>query len=143
MLTVLVFILVMTLVASGLVVSYDTQRRREKEEELLFVGSQYRKAIASYYNTIPPGGARSLPQSLDALLSDDRFPTPVHHLRRMYPDPMTGQSNWETVSGGGGISGVRSRSSSLPLKQSGFAPGFEALEGKQRYSEWVFAIDVR
>lgn len=140
LLTVLVFILATTLVASSLVLSYDTHRRREKEAELLFVGAQYRTAIASYYNTIPPGGARSLPPSLDALLNDTRFPTPVHHLRRLYPDPMTGQADWQTVNSAEGIIGIRSRATARPLKQGGFAPGLEALEGKERYSDWIFGI---
>jgi len=143
LLTVLVFILVSTLAASAMVVRYDTERRREKELELLFVGAQYRKAIASYYNTIPPRGARSLPPSLDALLVDERFPTPVHHLRRLYKDPMTGQQDWEVVSRSGGIAGVRSRSNLEPLKQHGFGPSYEDLEGKQRYSDWVFAIPLK
>jgi len=140
LLTVLVFILVSTLAASAMVVRYDTERRRDKELELLFVGSQYRKAIASYYNTIPPRGGRSLPPSLDALLSDQRFPTPVHHLRRLYKDPMTGQQDWETVSVSGGIVGVRSRSEQTPLKQSGFHKPFESFEGKDRYADWLFSV---
>jgi len=140
LLTVLVFILVSTLAASAMVVRYDTERRREKEAELLFAGSQIRKAIASYYNTIPPGGARSLPPSLEVLVNDQRFPTPAHHLRRLYKDPMTGQADWELIPGPGGIAGVRSRAEGEPLKQHGFAKPFEAFEGKSRYADWTFAV---
>ncbi len=142
LLTILVFILVTTLAASGLVVMYDTQRKREREAELLFVGSQYRRAIASYYNTIPPGGARALPTSLEALLEDSRFPTPVHHLRRLYPDPVTGKNDWNLIRSGGGIVGVSSQSALPPLKQSNFEPGLETLEGKAAYSEWKFVVPV-
>jgi type II secretory pathway pseudopilin PulG len=140
LLTVLVFILVSTLAASAMVVRYDTERRREKEAELLFAGAQIRKAIASYYSSIPPGGARSLPASLDVLVNDQRFPTSMQHLRRIYKDPFTGQANWEPIPGAGGIIGVRSRSEMEPLKQSGFPKPFEIFEGKKRYSEWEFVI---
>lgn len=140
LLTVLVFILVTTLAASAMVVRYDTERRREREEELLFAGAQLKKAIASYYHTVPPGGARSLPPSLEALLSDNRFPTPVQHLRRIYKDPMTGQADWEPVLGPGGIMGVKSRSGAEPLKQQGFPRSLEAFAGSRSYSEWTFLV---
>lgn len=140
LLTVLVFILVTTLAASAMVVRFDTERRREKEVELLFAGAQIRKAIASYSSSIPPGGSRSLPPSLEVLLSDQRFPTPVHHLRRIYPDPMTGQPDWVVIDGPGGIRGVRSRSDAEPLKRTGFPKPFEVFEGSTRYSEWHFVV---
>ncbi|MEO5672336.1 MAG: type II secretion system protein [Ramlibacter sp.] len=140
LLAVLVFILVSTLAASSLVVNYTTQSQREKEEQLLFAGDQIRKAITSYYNTIPPGGARSLPQSLEALLDDHRFPKPIHHLRRMYSDPMTGQPDWEPIRNGGGITGVKSQSRQKPIKKSGFPKGYETLEDREYYSDWEFAM---
>ncbi len=115
LLAVLVFILVMTMAGSSLVVVHTTQMQREKEAQLLFAGGQFRRAIASYYNTVAPGGTRALPPSLEALLHDDRFPTPMQHLRRIYDDPMTGQADWVLIrasgasGGSGGIVGVRSR----------------------------------
>ena len=136
----LVFILVTTLAASSLVVSYTTQSRRDKEEQLLFAGAQLRRAIASYYNTVPPGGARSLPPSLEALLDDQRFPTAIQHLRRIYLDPMTGQADWDLIRESGGIVGVASRSAQSPIKKQGFPKGFEYFENKERYSDWVFSI---
>jgi len=140
LLAILIFILTTTLAASALVVSYKTQTQREKEEQLLFIGAQFRKAIASYYNTVPPGGARALPQSLEALLNDHRFPTPIQHLRQIYVDPMTGQPNWDLIHDNAGIVGVRSRSTQKTIKKKGFAKGFEYLEDKELYSDWVFSI---
>jgi type II secretory pathway pseudopilin PulG len=140
LLSVLAFILVTTLAASSLVVSYTTQVQREKEEQLLFVGDQYRKAIGSYFNTVPPGGARSLPQSLEALLNDQRFPKPIQHLRRMYPDPITGRPDWQLVRENGGIVGIKSQSGKATVKKQGFAKGYEYLEGRELYSDWVFSI---
>ncbi len=140
LLAVLVFVLVTTLAASSLVVSYQQAARREKEEQLLFAGDQFRKAILSYYNTIPPGGARSLPPSLDALLDDQRFATPRHHLRRIYIDPITGTAEWEGVTSGNGIVGVHSRSPLEPLKKAGFPVAYVRFENAQAYSDWVFGI---
>jgi len=139
LLAVLVFILVTTLAASTLVHSYQQTLRREKEEQLLFAGDQIRKAILSYYNAIPPGGARSLPASLDVLLDDQRFATPLHHLRRLYQDPLTGAADWELVKSGSGIVGVRSVSSQEPLKKTGFSAAYAQFENARAYSEWVFA----
>jgi type II secretory pathway pseudopilin PulG len=140
LLTALVFILVTTLAASTLVVSYTTQLQREKEEQLLFVGTQFRRAIASYYNTIPPSGARALPPSLEALINDQRFPTPIHHLRRIYVDPMTAQADWTLIRDSGGIVGVASRSERSPVKRKGFAKGNESFEDTEKYSDWLFAV---
>lgn len=138
LLIVMLFVLVSALSASTLVQMYQTQTRREKEEQLLFVGDQYRRAIASYYGHIPPGGARSMPPSIDDLLNDQRFPTPIQHLRRAYPDPMTGKVDWTFVRDRGGIAGVRSSSTREPLKQAGFSERYRWFEGKTSYAEWVF-----
>lgn len=140
LLAALLFLLILTLGAGTLVESMKTQAQREREEQLLFVGDQYRRAIASYRAIIGPGGARSLPASLDDLLADHRFPTPIHHLRRLYPDPMTGKPDWELVRLGNGIAGVRSRSHAEPIKQAGFEPSYSHFEGKPRYADWVFAV---
>jgi type II secretory pathway pseudopilin PulG len=140
LLAMLLFILVSSLAASSLFVSQGTQARREKEEQLLFVGDQFRKALVSYYNTVPPGGGRSLPRSLDDLLADHRFPTPVQHLRRLYLDPMTGKADWRLVVENGQVLGVASASTLAPIKTSGFARPYEGFGGARTYSDWVFRV---
>lgn len=140
LLIVLLFVLLTTLGASSMVEMHQTQTRREKEEQLLFVGDQYRRAIASYYGVTPPGGARSLPKSVDDLLNDQRFPTPMQHLRQAYPDPMTGRVDWAFVRTVGGISAVHSQSNQEPIKKSGFPERYRLFEAKGRYAEWVFAV---
>ncbi|MFN7883072.1 MAG: type II secretion system protein [bacterium] len=142
LLVVLLFVLVSTLGASSLVEMHQTQTRREKEEQLLFVGDQYRRAIASYYGMVPPGGGRSLPRSIEDLLNDQRFTPPVQHLRRAYPDPMTGKLNWEFIDGVGGFAGVRSRSAMEPIKKSGFPMDYQQFESSDSYARWEFAIKV-
>jgi type II secretory pathway pseudopilin PulG len=140
LLAVLLFVLVSTLGAGSLFQMHQTQSQRDREEQLLFAGDQYRRAIISYYNTIPPGGTRSLPQSLDDLLNDHRFPTPLQHLRREYPDPMTGKPDWELILVKGRIGGVRSSSNQPTLKKAGFGKDYKQFEGSSQYADWVFAI---
>lgn len=140
LLAVLLFVLVSTLGAGSLFQMHQTQSKRDREEQLLFVGDQYRRALVSYYNTIPPGGTHSLPQSLDDLLNDQRFPTPLQHLRRKYPDPTTGKVDWELVRVNGRIAGVKSSSNQPTLKKAGFGKDYKQFEGSSHYTDWVFAI---
>lgn len=136
----ILFIAATALASSAVLVSHATQARRDKEEQLLFVGDQFRKAIASYQNTVPPNGVRSLPPNLEALILDRRFAVPVRHLRRVYLDPVTGKADWTLVTSGGGVVGVRSSSQHSPLKQAGFPSAYRHFERAQSYSEWVFSI---
>lgn len=140
LLAVLGFVLVSTLAATVMVEWAQTRAQREREEQLLFVGDQYRRAIASYAAVAGPGGAQSLPQSVDDLLEDRRLPMGMQHLRRPYPDPFTGSADWELIRDGRGILGVRSRSQKEPLKKSGFPDRYKHFEGRTSYSDWAFAI---
>ncbi len=115
-------------------------RQRAQEQELLFVGDQYRQAIQRYYFGAPPGTPRVLPSSLEDLLEDDRYPVPVRHLRRRYPDPVTASPEWGELRLGTRLSGVYSLSEKTPVKQEGFAPGYQPFSGKTAYSDWVFAV---
>jgi type II secretory pathway pseudopilin PulG len=117
---------------------WATTRQREREQQLLFVGDQYRRAIRSYYMSAPAGRPRVLPASLEDLLADDRFPTPVRHLRRLYPDPITGSNEWHLIYHRGRILGVASASTAVPLKRTGFSPLYWHFEGKTSYREWEF-----
>jgi type II secretory pathway pseudopilin PulG len=112
--------------------------QREKEAELLFVGEQYRRAIESYQRR-GPGAEKPYPPSLEELLQDRRFPMPVRHLRRLYPDPMTGRPEWGLVRDAqGGITGVYSLAEGTPMKTAGFTPLQEGFEGASSYRDWVF-----
>jgi len=124
----------------ALVDNWTLERQREREQELLFVGDQYRQSIRHYYFGAPAGQPRQLPANLSDLLEDDRFPMPVHHLRRLYPDPMTGGSEWGEVRIGDRLAGVYSKSEAQPIKQAGFAPAYESFKDKQSYQEWAFVF---
>jgi type II secretory pathway pseudopilin PulG len=135
---VLVIIAVMGagLAAFGQLYSHASQR--EKERELLFIGNQFRDAIASYYNKSP--GAKVYPKKLEDLLEDRRFPMPQRHLRRVYNDPMTGKADWGMVEApGGGFMGVHSLSEETPVKSGNFSAKNQAFEGAEHYTKWMFA----
>jgi type II secretory pathway pseudopilin PulG len=112
--------------------------QRDKEADLLFVGQQYRQAIAAYYER-SPGGAKRFPQKLDDLLQDKRYPNVQRYLRRPYPDPITGKTDWGLVEApGGGIMGVYSLSDAPPVKNGGFFKRDESFNDALRYADWKF-----
>lgn len=139
----LAFLLALALLGIGTLAAADVwglTLQRQREQQLLFVGHQYRAAIRDYYYGGPAGAGRSLPPSLEALLDDDRFPVPVHHLRRLYADPMTGSNDWGLLMAGDRVMGVYSKSEAPPVKQKGFALVDTSFEDKTSYHDWVFAF---
>jgi type II secretory pathway pseudopilin PulG len=117
---------------------WTVSARRDREALLLWTGSQYQRAIASYYLK-GPGGLHQYPQSLEALLEDSRGPVLLRHLRRRYPDPMAGGADWSLNRlADGSIIGVSSTSDARPIKQAGFRPEHSAFEGAACYCGWAF-----
>lgn len=102
-----------------------TRQQRAREAELRFRGEAIAAALGRYAERTPVGHL-PLPQRLDELLADRRFPKAQRHLRQLYADPFTGKADWELVLGqaavatageggasaptAGGIVGVRSAS---------------------------------
>jgi type II secretory pathway pseudopilin PulG len=129
---------VVAMMAGGLALAgevWHTSAMREKEADLLHIGDEYRKAIERYYVS----GPKQYPKSLADLVKDPRKPGTVRHLRRLYPDPITGKEEWGLVkSDDGGIAGVYSTSEAAPLKTGGFAVRDASFEGKTKYSDWQF-----
>src|ERR1700732_222237 len=66
---------------------WRTTVQREREAQLLWAGHAYRMAISSYFAL-----GHQYPATLQDLLTDERFPVPKHHLRRLSPDPLDGES---------------------------------------------------
>jgi type II secretory pathway pseudopilin PulG len=119
---------------------WQTSAQREKEAELLFVGDQFRGAIERFQNS-PVNGAARLPKSFEELLSDNRFPRPVRHLRRVYRDPLTGSDEWGLIRGpDGGISGVYSLASGTPRKTANFPPRYAYFSEAESYEGWRFEL---
>lgn len=157
---------------------WHIQVQREREEQLLWVGHQYRNALEQYWlagasnvgpaagangtagggaagaggsagspgggflpGQIIQGGSNRLPTSLDNLLADPRTPTVRRFLRQRYRDPITGKDDWVLIRApGGGILGLRSASSALPIKQSGFDPEDNQFFNRKHYSDWTFVF---
>lgn len=130
----LVIVAVLALVSTASLSMGQIVEQRSEEEELLFIGNQFRAAIQSYFNM----GGR-YPGSLTELVEDVRFPVRVRHLRRIYPDPMTRRPDWQLLyAPTGGIMGVASRSERHPIKRRNFADVDKGLEDKASYSAWLF-----
>jgi type II secretory pathway pseudopilin PulG len=120
--------------AAGEVVS--TAVRHERETELLWVGHEYRMAIARYFNR-----NRAYPQALEDLLGTTGDPTvQVRYLRRLYRDPMTNAVDWTLIPApaGGGIIGVASSSKRAPLKTAGFDDADLDFADASSYGDWQF-----
>lgn len=133
---VLVALIGIALAAVGQI--WHTLQQREKEQELLFIGHEFRVALARYAQNSPGQAGRS-PLHLEDLLKDPRTPGIQRYLRKIYPDPMTGSAKWGLVTGPNGeIYGVYSLSDEEPLKKSNFGYVDREFEGKTKYSEWVF-----
>jgi hypothetical protein len=139
--------LFLTALAGAYAVSFATiwhhHSTREKEAELLFVGGQFREAIRRY-RLSTPGPTPEYPRSLDQLLLDPRYPQARRYLRKLYPDPMTGRTDWGLVLGPSGeLLGVHSRSEDKPIKVAGFSAEDAAFSDKTRYNEWLFVYTGR
>jgi type II secretory pathway pseudopilin PulG len=118
---------------------WKTSLQREKETELLFIGHQFRQALRSYQLSSPEASPR-YPASLEDLLEDRRFPAPRRHLRKLYRDPITGQSQWGLLKSGDRILGIYSLSTERPLKTS-FQGKDSRFAGATSYAQWIFSLD--
>ncbi|MDQ3185127.1 MAG: type II secretion system protein [Pseudomonadota bacterium] len=117
---------------------WQTEVRREKEMELMFAGEQFRQAIGSYYEN-SPGLPKRYPDSLEKLLSDDRFPTVRRHLRKIFFDPMRNMAEWGLIRKPGvGIIGVYSLSNRKPFKRANFHERYATFADAMSYQDWAF-----
>jgi type II secretory pathway pseudopilin PulG len=126
------------LAATGTI--WASAAQRDRERQLLWVGSQYAQALRSYYRASP--GLAQYPQDLADLLQDNRFPQAKRHIRRLYPDPISNSDEWGLLrSIDGRITGVYSRSDATPFKRSGFSAEWSGFEGMEHYSDWQFVAE--
>ncbi len=139
-------------VMAGIGEVWQTKAQREREQELLFVGEQFRKAIMSYYNNAT-GDLKQYPESLEDLLLDDRSSTSKRHLRKIFRDPMTNSYEWglvmepalEQTTGpgfinGSGIIGVYSHSTKIPIRVKNFPDGYADFSKAESYQDWKFVF---
>lgn len=83
-----------------------TTAKRQKLQELDWIGEQFVEAIGSYYES-SPGSRKVYPNALTDLLEDRRFLSMRRHLRTVYRNPFTLKSEWHAIpSPQGGIVGI-------------------------------------
>ena len=117
-----------------------TEAQRQREVQLLFVGHQFRSAIARYF---AQNGGR-FPQTLEELVEDEHAVRPAHYLRRLYLDPMTGTIEWGVLRlPNGGIYGIYSASTTVPWKQKGFEHVDFGFDEAPCYRAWRFTYVPR
>lgn len=152
LMVVLLMMVVMGLAAGMAGNTWKNVMEREREEELLFRGNQYRRAIESYSKMLQSGTPATYPKSIEVLLKDPRALQIRRHLREQYKDPVTGE-DFELIQQGGrvtglpgavqslaGIRGVGSKSSREPFKKTGFREPYEDFNGAAAYSDWKFVF---
>lgn len=134
----LILIAIMGVTLAGVGTVWRTTQQRFRENQLLFVGNQFSKAITAYYLN-SPGGIRQFPKKLEELLQDKRYPNTERYLRKLFADPITGSNEWGLIKAAdGSIVGVYSLSELTPIKTDNFARGNEGFANKKHYSEWQF-----
>ena len=144
----LVALSVMSILLSVAMPTWSQMIRREKEEELIFRGNQYARAL-SRYQRVRPGAA---PTSLDELIKE-------RLLRKKFRDPMAIDKEGEfqllylnQQQGTGSRGNAAANLSLLSTKPSGGIRGvasknkgqsIRVLNGKTHYNEWEFvAMEV-
>jgi type II secretory pathway pseudopilin PulG len=119
---------------------WRTQAQREREQELLFIGREFRAAIAAYY----AAGMHQYPQDISDLLEDKRWPEPRHFLRKLYVDPMTGAQDWTILHTDMlGIVGIASSSIAEPIKKKEFGKDEDGFADATCYCDWKFTFVAR
>jgi type II secretory pathway pseudopilin PulG len=133
----LILLAILAIALTGTAELVSTTQKRERELELLFVGTQYARAITAYHSSSP--GLAAYPTDLEDLLEDNRFPDTRRHLRKLYRDPLTNKPQWGLVRGpNNGIVGVYSLAEGKPLKQENFPKDYPEFAGAESYAKWQF-----
>jgi type II secretory pathway pseudopilin PulG len=111
---VMVFTSVVLVTLSGAVINWQKAMQREREEELIYRGKQFMRAVELWQRKFPG----TYPTTIDALLStnNSRF------LRKKWKDPITNSDEWRLLkmNPDGSISGLTVIPGSSPLGPSSF-----------------------
>jgi len=134
----LLFVAIMGVALGAVGDVWKTVRQQEKEQELLYIGHQFRLALTRYASQAT-GPVKRYPAKLEDLLRDPRNPGVKRYLRKIYNDPITGGTDWGLVkSVNGEILGIYSLSEEKPLKQANFSKADISFENAAKYRDWVF-----
>jgi type II secretory pathway pseudopilin PulG len=107
-----VFTSVLLVTLSAAVINWQKAMQREQEEELIFRGKQFMRAIDLWQRKFPG----TYPTTIDALLSTNN----TRFLRKKWKDPMTNAFNWRFLKMGpdGSIQGLSQAGASSYDSQS-------------------------
>lgn len=89
-------LLAIAITSAVLAAAIELESRRamgQRKAEYEWVIEQYRAAVASYRQAHPSSGVATL-HSLEQLIQDDRTWPIRRHLRTIYPNPLTGRTDW-------------------------------------------------
>ena len=140
---VLFLVAIMGAVLGATAVVWKTMNQRDKEQELLFIGQEYRRAIGLYYERTP-GAAKLFPKKLEDLLEDKRQTTLTRYLRKRYNDPFNADKEWGIVQDPGGtIMGVYSLSDKTPIKTGNFDADEKIFSSAASFQAWKFVYQPK
>ncbi len=118
--------------ASRLEVAESYRLKRDKEEELLFRGREYARAIAAFSRK-----NKRYPREL-AELMDDRSPQKRQFIRQLYKDPMSGGNFTPILNLEGSVIGVASASNDVPFRKVPFEGAPKDFDKAKTYADWRF-----
>jgi type II secretory pathway pseudopilin PulG len=135
----LVALSVLCIMVSVAIPVWSTVARREREEELIFRGRQYARAIELFQRRY----AGTFPPHIDALL-EGRF------LRKRYLDPITG-GDFQLLYAGIPAAASDKGSGAIPLATNGrrgivgvvsrsHETSLRLYQGRSNYAEWLFVV---
>lgn len=133
---------IMGAVLGATAVVWRTMNQRDKEQELLFVGHAYRKAIEQYYES-SPGASKQYPKKLEDLIEDKRQTRLTRHIRKLYADPLSASKQWGLVKEKETIIGVYSLSDKQPIKTGNFEEADMEFTGAASYQAWKFVYQAK
>jgi len=110
----MVFTSVLLVTLSGAVINWQKAMQREREEELIYRGKQFMRAVELWQRKFPG----TYPTTIDALLSTNN----TRFLRKKWKDPITNSDEWRLLkmNPDGSISGLTVIPGSSPLGPSNF-----------------------
>jgi hypothetical protein len=119
--------------------SQSYRLKHDKEEELLFRGMEYLKAIRAF--EAENATEKRYPKKLEELVSDPRS-NGRRFIRQLYKDPMTGQGFDVILTKDGTISGVVSRSRGVPFRKVDFDKELKGFDRAASYADWRFEVSL-
>ncbi|ADP71057.1 hypothetical protein Rvan_1815 [Rhodomicrobium vannielii ATCC 17100] len=127
----LVIITALAYGASRIEVAASYRLKRDKEDELLFRGLAYMKAIDAFHTR-----NGKYPRRLAELAGSGAGASGF--IRQLYKDPVTGKDFDLIRTSEGEITGVVSSSAASPFRKVDFEKGLRGFELAKTYAEWRF-----